>query len=83
MSDEAWDQFLQAAPSHPVPPPPDFDQQLHGRVNRWLLVLHTIDFVFRAAPWAWGHFAQAGWGLAWMTISGQWLPPSRRHPPQH
>ena len=43
-----------------VPPPPvHFDQQLHQRVNRSLVVGQLVDLLVGAFPWAARHFAKA------------------------
>ena len=56
-----------------VPPPPaQFDQQLHERVNRSLVVGHVVNLVFDALPWALTHFARALVGAATYTLAGRY-----------
>jgi hypothetical protein len=59
------------------PPPPEFDRQLHERMNRSLLVQHLVDLVTGALPWALVHFAQAVVGLLRFTTTGRFDEPKR------
>ncbi len=56
-----------------VPPPPaHFDEQLHERVNRGLVVSHFVDLLLRGMPWAMLHFARALVGLIALTLTGRY-----------
>jgi len=56
-----------------VPPPPvQFDQQLHQRVNRSLVVGQLVDLLVGAFPWAAGHFAKALLGAILFTVTGRY-----------
>ena len=60
-----------------VPPPPDkFDQQLHERVNKSLLVVQLVDLAVRAMPWAMLHFGRAVVGLLLLTLRGHFVSDS-------
>ena len=52
-------------------PPPDFDRQLHQRVNRSLMIQHLLDLVFGAAPWALACFFRALVGLCTFSLTGK------------
>lgn len=68
MSDNLLEQLAQRE----VPPvPEDFDEQLHGRVNRTLLSHDLFDLGVRAAPWAMLVFAQSVIDLLGFTVSGR------------
>jgi hypothetical protein len=54
------------------PPPPQFDAQLHERVNRSLLTSQLIDLVVSATPWALLHFGRALVGLIAFTLTGRY-----------
>ncbi len=54
-----------------APPPPEFDRQLHQRLNQSLTAQHLIDFVVGALPWALVHFARAVLGAIALTVSGK------------
>jgi hypothetical protein len=58
-------------------PPPEFDRQLHERLNRALLIQHTVDFLLHALPWAVGHFARAMAAAVLYTLSGR-FPEEKR-----
>ncbi len=53
-------------------PPDDFEQQLHRRLNDWLLIVHVGDMVAGAFPYAVKHFARAVAGLVSMTLTGKY-----------
>jgi len=56
-----------------VPPPPaQFDEQLHERVNRSLVTWQLVDLLVRGMPWALGHFAQAMLGALSFTLTGRY-----------
>jgi hypothetical protein len=61
-------------------PPPQFDRQLHQRVNHWLLAQQCLDFVVGAAPWALFHFAQAVAGLLFFSVTGRFADHRRKNP---
>ncbi len=52
-------------------PPPEFDRQLHGRVNRQLIAQHVADLLLHAMPWALLHLAQVLLGLVRFSLSGR------------
>lgn len=52
-------------------PPPDFDRQLHQRVNRSLMVQHLLDLALGAAPWAMVCFLRALVGLCTFSLTGK------------
>ncbi len=76
----ATDIFDQLAEWDVPPPPVQFNQQLHERVNRSLLVAHVADLFFGCIPWALGHFARAVVGMVIFTFTGRYetRPKSRR-----
>lgn len=56
-----------------VPPTPaHFDDQLHDKVNRWLVATQLIDLAFSGLPWALGHFGRAFVGLIIFTVTGRY-----------
>ncbi len=56
-----------------VPPPPaQFDNQLHDRVNRSLVTWQLVDLLVRGMPWALGHFARAMIGALAFTLTGRY-----------
>ncbi len=59
-------------------PPPDFDRQLHQRVNRTLVVQHVIDFFLGAIPWSAVHFFRGVFGWLLLTITGSFPGRDRR-----
>lgn len=73
----ATDLFDQLADLDVPPPPERFDQQLHERVNRSLVVGQCIDLVFGAVPFAVVHFGRALAGLAIFTVSGRYETKAR------
>jgi hypothetical protein len=68
----------QLAESKVCEPPPDFDQRLHQRVNRTLVVQQAIDFLVGAIPWSAAHFFRAVLGWLLLTITGQFPGRHRR-----
>ena len=68
----ATDLFDQLADMDVPPPPARFDQQLHERVNRSLIIGQMIDLVVSAVPWALGQFARAFVGLVLYTLTGRY-----------
>jgi hypothetical protein len=72
------DELLTQWAEHDVPPvPKQFDQRVHSRVNRVLLVTQVLDLLVRGFPYAIGHFAQAVGGLVFLTLSGR-FPEARK-----
>jgi hypothetical protein len=58
-----------------VPPPPaQFDNQLHERVNRSLLTWQLVDLLIHALPWTMLHFGRAAAGLFAYTLTGRYEP---------
>jgi hypothetical protein len=56
-----------------VPPPPaHFDQQLHDRVNRSLVISQFADLAVSGLPWALLQFARAFVGLIAFSITGRY-----------
>ena len=71
--------FLEQLAELEVPEPPaEFDRQLHGRVNQWLLVQQLLDLALRGLPWAVLCFARALVGLGAFSITGRF--PDERTP---
>ena len=74
--------FLEQLAQFDVPEPPvEFDRQLHGRMNQWLLVQQVIDLALRGVPWAILHFARALVGLGAFSITGR-FPEERAQEPR-
>ena len=64
--------FLEQLAEVEVPAEPqDFRQQLHARLNDWLLFVHTGDLVAGAIPYALGHFVRAVGGFVMLTLTGK------------
>lgn len=61
-----------AALDVPPPPPPQFDRQLHQRVNRRLTAQHVVDFVLGALPWAVVQMAGSVAALLAYTVTGRY-----------
>lgn len=64
-----------------VPPPPaQFDEQLHERVNRSLVTWQLVDLAVNGLPWALLHLARALVGLVSFTLTGRYdrKPKNRR-----
>lgn len=76
----ASDLFEQLAELEVPPPPAQFDDQLHERVNRSLVAGQMIDLLVRGLPFAIGHFARAVVGMVTFTIVGRYerKPKKRR-----
>ncbi len=68
----ATDLFDQLAELDVPQPPERFDQQLHERVNRSLVIGQFVDLVFGAVPFAIVHFARSLVGLVIFTITGRY-----------
>jgi|GEM_PF-2506430 len=76
---EMSDNLLEQLAGHEVPPiPEEFDEQLHGRVSRNLLIHDLVDLGLRATPWAMGIFAQSVVDLFGFTLSGRLQNEHRR-----
>lgn len=55
-----------------VPPPPQgLRRGIHVRLNRWLVVLQTAEFVCCAVPYSVGAFAKSLLGWIVLTLSGR------------
>jgi hypothetical protein len=52
-------------------PPPEFDRQLHDRLNRALLVQHIADLILGGVPWALSHFVRSVGGWFRLTFTGK------------
>jgi hypothetical protein len=74
------DLFEQLAQSEAPPPPPQFNRQLHERINRSLLATQLADLVFGALPWALAEFLRALGGFFYLTVIGK-FPTSRGNNP--
>ncbi len=69
MATDLWQQLA----TEEVPPPPvEFDNQLHQRVNKSLVSLQLVDLAVRAMPWAIVEFARAVLGLVAYSIAGRY-----------
>ena len=70
--------FLDRLADVEVPVPPrEFQQELHGRLNDWLLIAHTGDLIAGAFPFAAMSFARALGGLISLTVTGKYPPADR------
>lgn len=58
--------------------PPEFERQVHQRVNRWLLVQQLVEFVTGALPWALVRFLGAVGGVVAFSITGRFAGPRQR-----
>jgi len=75
----ATDLFERLAELDVPPPPAQFDDQLHERVNRSLVVGQLMDLVFGAVPWAVVEFSRAVIGSVLFTLTGRYeTKPNRR-----
>lgn len=75
----ATDLFERLAELDVPPPPAQFDDQLHERVNRSLVVGQLMDLVFGAVPWAIVEFSRAVIGGVLFTLTGRYeTKPTRR-----
>lgn len=62
-----------------VPPPPiQFDRSVHQRLNQALIIIHFVEFVFRAAPFGIKIFAQTFWAFLRFTLRGSFDHGRRR-----
>jgi hypothetical protein len=52
-------------------PPPEFDRQLHERLNRLLLAQHLADFLLGGVPWAIVHFFRGVVDFFAVTLTGK------------
>jgi len=52
-------------------PPPQFDRQLHARLNRTLVVQHLADLALRIMPGAMTEMAKAAFALAVYSLAGR------------
>ena len=52
-------------------PPPEFDRQLHQRLNQSLAAQHLLDFVAGAMPWAIACLLRALLGWLAFTLTGK------------
>ncbi|MEX0677975.1 MAG: hypothetical protein WD063_12915 [Pirellulales bacterium] len=68
----ATDLFEQLAELEVPPPPDQFDQQLHERVNRSLVCGQLVDLGVSGMPWALAHFARALVGFLTLTVTGRY-----------
>jgi hypothetical protein len=59
-------------------PPPDFQRQLHRRVNRTLVVQQVVDFFAGAIAYSAVHFLRAAFGWLAFTITGKFGGRDRR-----
>lgn len=75
----ATDLFERLADLDVPPPPAQFDDQLHDRVNRSLAVGQMMDLLFGAVPWAVVEFSRAVIGTVLFTLTGRYeTKPNRR-----
>ena len=75
----ATDLFERLAELDVPPPPAQFDNQLHERVNRSLVVGQLMDLFFGAVPWAVVELSRALFGAAIFTLTGRYeTKPNRR-----
>ncbi len=75
----ATDLFERLAELDVPPPPARFDDQLHERVNRSLVVGQLMDLMFGAVPWAVVEFSRAVIGSVLFTLTGRYeTKPNRR-----
>jgi hypothetical protein len=77
----AHDVFEQLAESDVPPPPPQFNRQLHERVNRSLAMTQITDLALGAFPWALGQMLRALGGFVCLTVTGK-FPTSRGNNPE-
>ncbi len=74
----APDLFDKLAEVEVPPPPSQFDNQLHDKVNRGLVITQFIDLFVVALPWALVHFFRAFLGLLAFSVTGRYGPASKR-----
>jgi hypothetical protein len=68
----ATDLFDQLSETEVPPPPVEFDQRLHGRLNSTLVFSHVVELMVKAIPFALLHFFQAVGGLLMMSATGRY-----------
>jgi hypothetical protein len=59
-------------------PPPQFDRQLHQRLNRALVAQHVVEMVTGAAPWALAQFFRAVGGFFVLSLTGKFADERRK-----
>jgi hypothetical protein len=74
------DLFEQLAQSDVPPPPPQFNRQLHDRVNRSLVASQLADLALGALPWAIGHMLRALGGFFCLTVTGKFTTGDKKKP---
>jgi hypothetical protein len=67
----ATDFFERLAEIEVPPPPEQFDDQLHDRVNRSLVAGQLFDLVISGMPWALLQLARALVGFFTFTMTGR------------
>ena len=77
MSTDLW---AQLANSDVPAPPAEFDRQVHGRINKNLLVQHLLDLGLQGMLFALGHFALAWLHLVILTLTGKVETPRKKDP---
>jgi hypothetical protein len=65
------DLFERLAPGAVPPLPEQFDDEVHTRLNRVLLVTHVAELFLASAPYALARFARAVVGLIGFTVTGK------------
>ena len=63
-------------------PPPEFNRQLHARLNRVLTGQHLLDLVFGAVPCAAAHFLCALASFAAFSFTGKFDDERRPKEPE-
>ncbi len=58
-------------------PPPEFDRQLHQRLNRALLTQHLLGLAAGCLPWVLGCFLRGLLGAVIFSITGRFGEPER------
>ena len=71
----ATDLLEQLAKAEIPPVPETLDRQVHQRLNDTLLVLHVLDFMVRAVPYALLHFSRAVVGLVGYSLTSKFELP--------
>ena len=67
----ATDLLEQLAKAEIPPVPETLDRQVHQRLNYTLLVLHVLDFMVRAVPYALLHFCRAVVGMVGYSLTSK------------
>jgi hypothetical protein len=70
----ASDLFESLADLEVPQPPVQFDEQLHERVNRSLVITQMIDLFTGAVPYAALGFGRAALGMIVFTLTGRYEP---------